>query len=78
MSRLNTVDFTAEDLCFSWLPISSQLLTSPNLEHPLPKASGAASIVMMSSVSSMVSVSGVSIYVPTKGDWIVYSSYDIS
>lgn len=78
MSRLNTVDFTVEDLCFSWLPISSQLLTSPNLEHPLPKASGAASIVMMSSVSSMVSVSGVSIYVPTKGDWIVYSSYDIS
>ncbi|KAH7542403.1 hypothetical protein FEM48_Zijuj02G0069700 [Ziziphus jujuba var. spinosa] len=66
-----TLDYTAEDFSF---------LTKTNLEsayhmcqlaHPLLKASGAGSIVFVSSVSGVVSINTGSIYSATKGNFSV-------
>lgn len=67
VSRPRTVDFTAEDFSVLMATNFESAFHMSQLGHPLLKASGAASIVMMSSVSSTVSVSGLSIYGPTKG-----------
>ncbi|KAJ4725728.1 tropinone reductase [Melia azedarach] len=67
ISRQRAVDFTAEDFSFLMATNFESAFHLCQLSHPLLKASGSASIVFHSSVSSVVSVNGLSIYGPTKG-----------
>ncbi|KDO66643.1 hypothetical protein CISIN_1g036388mg, partial [Citrus sinensis] len=66
--RKATVEFTAEDFSFLMATNFESAYNLCQLAHPLLKASGAASIVLMSSVCGVVSVVDVgSISGATKG-----------
>ncbi|KAH9661594.1 Tropinone reductase [Citrus sinensis] len=66
--RKATVEYTAEDFSFLMATNFESAYNLCQLAHPLLKASGAASIVLMSSVCGVVSVVDVgSIYGATKG-----------
>ncbi|KAJ4718438.1 Tropinone reductase [Melia azedarach] len=67
ISRPRAVDFTAEDFSFLMATNFESAFHLCQLAHPLLKASGSGSIVFNSSVSSLVSVTSLSIYGPTKG-----------
>ncbi|KAJ4725725.1 Tropinone reductase [Melia azedarach] len=58
---------TAEDFSFLMTTNFESAFHLSQLAHPLLKASGAASIVFVSSVCGVVSVSGQSVYGPCKG-----------
>lgn len=58
---------TAEDFSFIMTANFESAYHLSQLAHPLLKASGAASIIFMSSVCGLVSVSGDVLYSATKG-----------
>ncbi|KAF8010762.1 hypothetical protein BT93_J1416 [Corymbia citriodora subsp. variegata] len=62
-----TMDYTAEDFSFIMTTNFESAYHLSQLAHPLLKASGAGSIVFLSSVCGVVSVNVGSIYAATKG-----------
>lgn len=67
--RNATVEYTGEDFSFLMATNFESAYNLCQLAHPLLKASGAASIILMSSVCGVVSVvDGGSIYGATKGN----------
>ncbi|XP_048140038.1 tropinone reductase homolog At5g06060-like isoform X4 [Rhodamnia argentea] len=62
-----TLDYTAEDFSFIMTTNFESAYHMSQLAHPLLKASGAGSIVFLSSVCGVVSVNVGSIYSATKG-----------
>ncbi|XP_044481732.1 tropinone reductase homolog At2g29170-like isoform X2 [Mangifera indica] len=65
--RKPTEEYKAEDFSFIMNTNLESAYHFCQLAHPLLKASGAASIILMSSVCGVVSVDGGSIYAMTKG-----------
>jgi len=71
-----TLDFTAEDFAFLMNTNLESCFHLSQLAHPLLKASEAASIIFMSSVSGLVATNIVSvIYSATKGDFSLHSMW---
>jgi Tropinone reductase 1 len=74
-----TVDYTAEDFSFLMSTNLESAYHMSQLAYPLLRASGAGSIVFVSSVASVVAVNiGTSIYSATKGNFILLFDFHIS
>jgi len=71
-----TTEYTAEEYAFVMATNLESAYHLCQLAHPLLKASGAGSVVLVSSVCGLVAVQGGSIYAMTKGagysDHIIY------
>jgi Tropinone reductase 1 len=68
----STLEYTAEDFSFLMSTNLESAYHMSQLAHPLLRASGAGSIVFVSSVASVVSISiGLTIYSATKGNFIL-------
>ncbi|XP_038988417.1 noroxomaritidine/norcraugsodine reductase-like [Phoenix dactylifera] len=61
------VDFTAEEYSFLMATNLESAFHLSQLAHPLLKASGAGSIVFISSIAGVVAIGNLSIYAATKG-----------
>lgn len=61
------VDFTAEEYSFLMATNLESAFHLSQLAHPLLKASGAGSIVFISSIAGVVAVRNLSVYAATKG-----------
>ncbi len=67
-----TLEYTAEDFAFLMSVNLESAYHMSQLAYPLLRASGAGSIVFVSSVASVVSVNaGTTIYSATKGNFIL-------
>jgi Tropinone reductase 1 len=74
-----TVDYTAEDFSFLMSTNLESAYHMSQLAYPLLRASGAGSIVFISSVASVVAVSSrMGIYSATKGNFILLFDFHIS
>jgi len=68
------VDFTSEDYSFIMNTNFESGFHLSQLAHPLLKASGAGSVVFISSITGVLALEGLSLYAASKGNSLIQLS----